>query len=458
MVTKRSRIAVAAVFGLSLLVAAQVSGASDSVEKVKELANELGLELGGQARLRAEFDARDMDSGTNSDEAVSSRMRLSLGAEPIEDVRGFVQIQDVRVWGGYNLPGHDSSTEDEFELSQGFIVIDDIFGSGIQVQGGRQEVNFGEQRLIGALDWSQRPRSFDGILLKKEFDGVGWIQPFWFALDEEDYVTSTGNLLSDYDRGATEDSWLAGFHSVWEPCDFAVVEPHYYFLKDERNVFKQDRHTFGVYVHGASEIDSDLTALYDVTFDYQAGEEGPESNDEDIKAFMVVAHLGLKIQGILIRGGYEYLSGDDDPYDGDAEAFDTLFPTGHKFHGHMDYFLDFGHLGDDVLGLGLQDIVANVRVPLGENTKAALDYHWFLTAEEDPAVATSRMGGSQNLGQEVDLWLKHKYNEYLNFVVGYSLFVPGGGMRHKPPFGDGMGNDGPGSVGHWAYVMTDLQF
>ena len=254
---KGRRIALAATCGLSLLVTAQTGLAESSAEKAKQLASELGLELGGQTRLRGEVDARDFDSDTQPDEAVSSRVRLQVGVEPIENIRAFVQVQDVRIWGEENNTLADSDA-DGFDLHQGYMVIDDLFGYGLQIQGGRQEVNFGEQRLVGAVDWTQNARSLDGILIKKEIEGIGWIQPFWFMIDEDDYIEGTIRQLDrNADEARTDDEWFAGVHSAWKVASIMTMEPHYYFLKDGDEDL--ELHTFGFYLHGASEVDSDLT-------------------------------------------------------------------------------------------------------------------------------------------------------------------------------------------------------
>ena len=216
---KATHIALTLVSGLSLLVMAETGLAESSAEKAKQLASELGLELGGQIRLRGEVDARDFDSDTQTDEAVSSRVRLQVGVEPIEKIRAVVQVQDVRIW-GEEIDTLADSDADAFDLHQGYLVIDDLFGSGLQIQGGRQEVNFGEQRLVGAVDWTQNARSLDGILMKKEIDGIGWIQPFWFMIDEEDDVEGDRppTLPAMPTRSARTTTWFAGVHSAWTPC------------------------------------------------------------------------------------------------------------------------------------------------------------------------------------------------------------------------------------------------
>ena len=162
---------------------------------------------------------------------------------------------------------------------------------------------------------------------------------------------------------------------------------------------------------------------------------------------------------MTVSGGYEYVSGDPEPNDSDREAFNTLFATNHKFYGHMDYFLN---MGPDLNDLGLQDIVAKVRAPIFDNTGLGADFHWFMTAQEDiNSDPNARWNGSNNLGQEVDLWLKHQYNDYLNFQAGYSFFVPGGAMRSRfKGYDADMGRSGSkhASTSHWGYLMANLVF
>ncbi|NIP78292.1 MAG: alginate export family protein, partial [Gemmatimonadetes bacterium] len=91
-----------------------------------------------------------------------------------------VQVQDVRVWGG-ELGTTDPSA-DGLDLHQGWLELGDAGSGALSLRVGRQELAYGGERLVGALNWAQQARSFDGARLRLRpsaglvLDGIGtWI-------------------------------------------------------------------------------------------------------------------------------------------------------------------------------------------------------------------------------------------------------------------------------------------
>jgi hypothetical protein len=138
-----------------------------------------------------------------------------------------------------------------------------------------------------------------------------------------------------------------------------------------------------------------------------------------------------------VSAGVDYLSGDDAPSDCKFKVFDTLYATNHKFYGFMDYFLNIPR---DTSSRGLVDAYARALVHLG-SVPVRADLHVFRSAQDFPL---SSGGTSKDFGVELDLTLKHVYNESLTFVLGGSLFDPG------EIFKDTTGSD----LGNWAYLMV----
>jgi len=115
--------------------------------------------FGGQVRPR--FESRTpIDGSWNS--FTSMRVRAALEARLEGNVRVFVQIQDVRLFGEESNTLSDYRA-DNFDLHQGFVELQEVPSLGGSLRVGRQEMAFGEQRLVGAVNWTQQGRSFDGI-------------------------------------------------------------------------------------------------------------------------------------------------------------------------------------------------------------------------------------------------------------------------------------------------------
>ena len=155
---------------------------------------------------------------------------------------------------------------------------------------------------------------------------------------------------------------------------------------------------------------------------------------------------------------FDYLSGTDlgDLAAGDNGTFNTLFDTGHKYYGLMDFFIhgSLGSLGSHPLG-GLVDYAIKASIQPMANTTLKVDWHLFTVAEDD-VCGTCTPGGSnpETLGNEVDITLVHKYSPSTKIVVGYShmfsnelLSNYNGGAR-VTDFEDA----------DWLYVMFDVMF
>ena len=72
-----------------------------------------------------------------------------------------LQLQDSRVLGTEG--NRVSSTVDVFDLHQGYLqLVAPWRGSEIGLRAGRQEIALGNERLVGAVNWSNTGRTFDG--------------------------------------------------------------------------------------------------------------------------------------------------------------------------------------------------------------------------------------------------------------------------------------------------------
>ena len=119
------------------------------------------VQFGGQVRPRFEY--RD-PKGTGRDAFTSMRVRAHLVAtlDPIVGV--LIQFQDVRTF------GEESGTLSDFrgdnlDMHQGYIEVRSTGSTTLSARLGRQEIALGAERLIGAVNWAQQGRAFDGLRL-----------------------------------------------------------------------------------------------------------------------------------------------------------------------------------------------------------------------------------------------------------------------------------------------------
>ena len=73
-----------------------------------------------------------------------------------------IQAQDARVE-GRNGPVTGAPFRDQFDLRLAHVDVGSVEKSRVAVRAGRQELVFGDQRLVGHLNWLNTARSFDAL-------------------------------------------------------------------------------------------------------------------------------------------------------------------------------------------------------------------------------------------------------------------------------------------------------
>ena len=92
------------------------------------------------------------------------RLRLNLDANISDTLRAFLQLQDSRIFDSLSANRCSTTFRDELDIRQAYIDIKNIF-KGATLRAGRQELSYGEQRLLGGFDWSNVTQSFDAVKL-----------------------------------------------------------------------------------------------------------------------------------------------------------------------------------------------------------------------------------------------------------------------------------------------------
>jgi hypothetical protein len=165
---------------------------------------------------------------------------------------------------------------------------------------------------------------------------------------------------------------------------------------------------------------------------YQGGDGGP-NGELDISAFLTNLNVGMHVTERFkasVKG--LYVSGDDDPDDGDLNAFQSIdadVDVGQIFYkdglaGGLDQFVDdmFGVTSPDGLknnGLATAALEGEFQLDPQNSLRGAVRY--LQTAEEDEQISS----GEDKLGTEVDLWYAYKYNKNLTLKLEGACLFPG---------------------------------
>jgi hypothetical protein len=142
------------------------------------------LTLGGQVRGRMEyFDQFQWGASEpkQSDVYLLTRLRLSADLHATPYFRMYVEGKSALVPVNRELQGGNSiAYYDQASLFNAFADIMIPFGeqANVTLRGGRQELLFGSQRLVGPGDFTQVPHTFDGVQTIVRIGG--WtVTPFW---------------------------------------------------------------------------------------------------------------------------------------------------------------------------------------------------------------------------------------------------------------------------------------
>ena len=389
------------------------------------------VKLTGQIRYRYEADGRRVaeDGKESFSDVHLLRTRAGIFLSPSDDVQASVVIQDSRAFGeeANTLEG----SADALDLHEAFLLLPDFLESGLDVQVGRQELVYANERLVGGVGWSNTGRSFDAIRLRRPGAKFS-VDLFASRLGSSTTIDSL-NHLSDVSS--------TNFYGLWSTLDFTKEHKGDFFLlldNDTREIATgidsgmslRNRITAGTFLRGKISSIS-----YEGEFAWQGGSgRGGSDTLSSYAGILLGAKLLYATNTFRIGGLYTMLSGDDNPTDDQIGTFNTLFATNHKFYGYMDYFP--GSSGS----AGLQDIGLVSWLKVSDDVSVALDGHIFTTAVD--------VAGENALGKEIDATVNYAYHtdaqpKQVTFSLGASLFLADDLMK---------GVVG-GETGWWGYLM-----
>ena len=148
--------------------------------------------------------------------------------------------------------------------------------------------------------------------------------------------------------------------------------------------------------------------------------------------------------------GYDYISGQNASKTANPKynAFHTLYPTNHKFYGHMDYFLDLP--ADTKLG-GLQDVYLRLNYKPKPKGMIGFDAHYFFSGNKVANPAKSGTYLKLPLGFEIDFYGAYKPWDFLELRAGYSVMAATSSMEVIKPTGNRKAYQG------WSFIMVSLK-
>jgi hypothetical protein len=349
---------------------------------------------------------------------------------------------------------------DAIDLHQAYFTIGNHKEFPVSLKAGRQELIYGEERLIGAFGWNNIGRSFDTVKLRwqNEFFGADFFTGFPVIPENAEFdVSNTHDLFSGMYATSTRipktilDVYFLARNSSREAIN---TEPSPQFPQPTA----RDIYTVG----GRLKSKPGELGNWDYTLEgaYQFGDFAPSFSAARLTqdAFMFVAQGGYTFADwwATPRLGveYAYSSGDDNPNDGTHGTFDNLFPTNHKFYGYMDF----------ISLQNIQDVRGILQLKPTPRSSVAIEGHGFWLANTSDFFynvggAPRTTGGygihptySSFLGTEIDVIAGYALTRFAQLEAGYGHFFTGDYVNQS------LAGVGGSKDANYFYVQTSINF
>ena len=402
---------------------------------------EVATSINGELRFRPEFRVNaDFNKAVDDTQSFyGQRIRLGVDAKMNPDLSAFLQIQDRRNWGDDNVL---TDSGEALDFHQAHVTLKNINGLPLDLKVGRQELNYGDQRLVGGFGWSNQGRAFDAIKLMYSHEIV----------DIDLWTAKVVEINSDTDaspKSSGQDTDFYGIYSTFKSNPVPDGNLQAYLLYKYEGATNLSEYTLGAKLAG-KETRTGID--YTGELAYQFGD-----NDQiDISAYALAIEGGYIIPNVAwsprVALEYDYATGSDS---GDEDnTFDNLYPTNHLRYGYMDY----------QSWMNMSDIALKVSAKPSDKCWLYLAYHMFSLAEEKDNWyaangATKLTGniGEDEVGQEIDLVTRHTFNSNLKVEAGVSQFFAGDFIKNADKNGAAAGL-GTTEDSTWAYLMGTVSF
>lgn len=385
----------------SLVVLMSTSALVPAVAQDEDLAKAL---TEGDVTLDVRYRYETVEQGGFANDATASTLRTKLAYKTgkFYGFAGLVEIENVAEIGdddeynsttngngAYPIVADPSGTE----INQAA-----LFYTGFDnttLIGGRQKIQFDNQRFVGAVGFRQNDQTFDAVTIKNtSIDD--------FAL-QYSYIWNVNRIQGDDHANGDWESETHLVNAKYSGLGFGAVSAYAYLI-DPTEVFNYGSasQTYGVRFVGKTAVGEGIKAVYEAEiaqqFDYG-------DNPTSYSALYYHGAAGLSASGFTAKLGYEVMGSDDG-----VAAFQTPLATGHKFSGWADKFLS-------TPTNGLEDLYAAAiykhafKESFVDTVKVMVVYHDF-NANEGGADYGSEWDAVFNVGFYKNFYVEAKYADY----------------------------------------------
>ncbi|MGA2352745.1 MAG: alginate export family protein [Terracidiphilus sp.] len=279
-------------------------------------------------QLRAREENQSSDTYTAGNDAVYVLTRIWGGLElrPTKSLTAYVQFVDAHAL-GLPLFYVAANQRDVFDGRQAFL---EFHTKDVKIFAGRQELRYGNERLVGISNWTNTSRTWDGFLGR-----IG--DKNRLDLFSTSVVAIHASSLDKHGAGLTFHG-AVGTITTWVP--HTVLQPFMYFKAFPRVQNQQKTYGTETEVTSGAEVSGKYPGgfYFDTLGAIQRGTYASNSISSGagvVKAGIFEQKVGWKPR---LGGEYDYASGNPltNPYR--IGTFDQLYPSNHNVFGLTDLF------------------------------------------------------------------------------------------------------------------------
>jgi hypothetical protein len=376
-------------------------------------------------------------NATREDLYHLSRLRLNATVTPARFLSFQAQVQDARV-AKKTVGPTGAPFAAPFDLRQGFADMGNA-QSTLALRVGRQELVYGEQRLVGHVSWLNAARTFDAARLR--------VHGKQLQLDV--FGASVVRILdNELDKSGSGNRFAGAYAVAPSIVPKGSIEP-YLFWKRDANI-RSEAATLGtlnlttVGIRWVGRLPANIEYNTDT-----AVQTGTVATD-DISAWAGHYQLRSPAAGkvaLRVSSEFNYASGDESPTDGTRGTFDDLYPTPHDKYG----------LANQVGWRNIRHVRAGVELSPFTGLPVVANYHsWWLNEKRDglynavgALVARVAAGAaSSHVGHEIDVQASRAITPQLQLAAGYAHIFTGRFLKEATP----------GASYSYPYIMATYVF
>ena len=348
-----------------------------------------------------------------------TRVRAGLEIRPTRFLTGYIQSQDTHAL-ALPLKYVAANMRDSFDDRQAFL---QFHVKPVSVEGGRFELKYGNERLVGISDWTNNSRTWDGFLGKFGSDKNR------VDLFSTSVVAVHATSLDKHGAGLTFHG-AVGTITTWVP--HTTLQPFVYIKAFPRVASQQS--IFGT----ETEVTPGIEATGNYRgFDYNALgalQRGSYSNDSIHAgaAYVKAGYSALRLPWKpRLRGEYDYATGNPHTNPLRIGTFDQQYPSNHNAFGLVDLF-GFQNIRMERLNLDLNP-AKHLTLLIQQEWLNVANVHDSIYNGSAAVTVKAPTGGflRNGIGRDFDASGKYVFNDYLVFNLGVGHFSPDGAMSEN---------------------------